>query len=159
MKGVSVIIASAVVIVISVTAAFLALQYGTPAIDRTKEIMLLQEGKDSLISIDNSIMSVVEEGEGSTRNLRIVSSGGIYSIDEENERITFTMDTFSQIVGVGVSKMENGINVTGEAGTISLVLNLNFNITGSGEFGKGSYNLVIRNEGYENQKQVVSVMV
>ena len=42
MKGVSVIVASAIVIVISITAAFLALQYGTPAIDRTKEIMLLR---------------------------------------------------------------------------------------------------------------------
>ena len=162
MKGVSVIVASAIVIVISITAAFLALQYGTPAIDRTKEIMLLQEGKNNLISIDNAIKSVAEEGEGSTRNFRIVSSGGFYDIEDEDEEIIFLMDTFSQIVGVGVSKMENGINVTGESGHIRLVLNLdNFNITGRGEFGKGSYNLIVRNEGYDaiNQKQMVSISI
>ena len=159
MKGVSVIIASAIVIVLSITAAFLALHYGTPAIDKTKEIMLMEEGKDTLISIDNSVKSVAEEGEGSTRSLSIVVSGGNYLIDEDNDQIVFYMDTFSQIVAPGISKIEDGINITGEVGTIYLYLPFDFNITGSGEFSKGSYSMIIRNEGYQNQKQIVSISI
>lgn len=159
MKGVSVIIASAIVIVLSITAAFLALQYGTPAIDRSKEIMLMQEGKETLVSIDNAVRSVAEEGEGSTRNIAIVISGGNYLIDEDNDQMVFQMDTFSQIVAPGISKIEEGVNITGEAGKIYLYLPFDFNITGSGEFSTGSYSMIIRNEGYENQKNVVSISV
>jgi len=66
MKGVSVIIAAVIVIIISITAMFLALQIGTPGTDRAKEILLMQEGKNTLISIDNAVKSVSEEGQGST---------------------------------------------------------------------------------------------
>ena len=161
MKGVSVIIASAVIIVISVTAAFLALQYGTPALDRTKEIVLMQEAKDNLVSIDNAVKSVVEEGQGSTRNLRVGVSDGYYLIDTDNEEIVFTMDTFAQIVADNVSKIEDGINVTGAPGRIYLYLLLDFNVTGGGEFGRGSYSMIIRNEGYDAtaQKQTISISV
>jgi hypothetical protein len=159
MKGVSVIIASALIIVISVTAAFLALQYGTPALDRTKEIILMQEAKETLVIIDNAVTSVIEEGQGSTRNLRVTVSNGYYLIDTENEEVVFTMDTFAQIVGENVSKIENGINVTGRPGKVYLYLPFSFNITGGGEFGRGSYNMIIRNEGYENQKQIVSISI
>lgn len=161
MKGVSVIIASAVIIVISVTAAFLALQYGTPAIDRSKEIMLMQEAESTLVNIDNTVKSVVEEGQGSTRSLSITSSGGYYLIDTDNDEIFFSMDSLSQIVGVGVSKIENGINVTGDSGRVYLYLPFSYNITGGGEFGKGNYILVIRNDGYDsvNQKQMINIHI
>ena len=161
MKGVSVIIASAVIIVISVTAAFLALQYGTPAIDRSKEIMLMQEAEGILVNIDNTVRSVVEEGQGSTRSLSVTSSGGYYLIDTENDEIFFSMDSLSQILGVGVSKIENGINVTGVSGRVYLYLPLVYNITGGGEFGKGNYILVIRNDGYDsvNQKQMINIHI
>jgi hypothetical protein len=161
MKGVSVIIASALIIVISVTAAFLALQYGTPALDRTKEIILMQEAKETLVIIDNAVTSVIEEGQGSTRNLRVTVSNGYYLIDTENEEVVFTMDTFAQIVGENVSKIENGINVTGRPGKVYLYLSLAFNVTGGGEFGRGNYNMIIRNEGYDsiNQKQMISISI
>ena len=161
MKGVSVIIASAIIIVISVTAAYLALQYGTPAIDRSNEILLLQEAKETLTSIDNAVTSVVTEGNGSTRVLALRITGGSYLVDVSNDQITFSMDTFAQIVGDNVSKIENGINITGTPGRITLYLPFDYNITEGVEFGSGNYNLIVRNEGYDilTQKQTVSISV
>jgi hypothetical protein len=158
MKGVSVIIASIIVIIISLTAIFLALQLGTPGTDRAKEILLMQEGKNTLISIDNAVKSVSEEGQGSTRVLKISVTDGYYLIDTEKEAVIFSMDSFSQIIAVGVSKTENGINMIGEPSKVSLNLSYdNFNVTGGGGFGRGTHTLIIKNDGYENQKQEVYI--
>ncbi len=162
MKGVSVIIASAIIIVISISIIFLVLQLGSPATQRTKEILLMQEGKNTLISIDNTIRSVSEEGQGSTRILKISVTDGYYSIDADEEAVIFSMDSFSQIIEIGISKIEDGINMRGEPGKIYLNLTYNnFNITNGGEFGKGLYTLIIRNEGYDeiSQKQIVNISV
>jgi len=160
MKGVSVIIAAIIVIIISLTAIFLALQLGNPGIDRAKEILLMQEGKNTLTSIDNAVKSVSEEGQGSTRVLKISVTGGYYLIDTNEEAVIFSMDSFSQIIAVGVSKTEDGINMMGEPSKVSLNLSYgNFNVTGGGGFGRGTHTLIIRNDGYDvvNQKQIVYI--
>jgi len=162
MKGVSVIIASAIIIVISLSVIYLALQLGSPGTERVKEILLMQEGKNTLVSIDNAVKSVSEEGQGSTRVLKISVTGGYYLIDTDGEAVIFSMDSFSQIIGIGVSKTENGIDMRGEPGKIYLSLSYdNFNITGGGGFGEGMYTLIIRNDGYDaiNQKQIVNISV
>jgi hypothetical protein len=162
MKGVSVIIAAAIVIAIGITAAYLVLNLSSPGTNRVKEMLLMQEAKDTLISIDNSVRSVSEEGQGSTRNLKITVSGGYYSIDTDEEAVVFTMDSFAQIIGEGISKTEDGINIRGEPGKVYLNITYdNYNLTGGVEFGKGTYSLIVRNEGYDNinQKQIVSISV
>ncbi|MFH0928738.1 MAG: hypothetical protein V1818_00070 [Candidatus Aenigmatarchaeota archaeon] len=162
MKGVSVIIASTLIIVISITVVYMALQMGSPAIDRSNEILTMDNSKKTLVRIDNAVKTVLGEGEGSARSLSVSVSGGSYKIDTEADNVVFTMETFSQIVAAGVSKMEDGINVTAEPGRIYLTLNLDdFNVTGGGEFGDGSYNMIIRNDGYDvvNQKQLISIAV
>ena len=68
MKGLSPIIAGAIVIAIAITAMYLVLNLGTPGTDRLKEMLIMQEAKDTLTSIDNAVKSVSEEGQGSTRN-------------------------------------------------------------------------------------------
>jgi hypothetical protein len=160
MKGLSPIIAGAIVIAIAITAMYLVLNLGTPGTDRLKEMLIMQEAKDTLKSIDNAVKSVSEEGQGSTRNLRITVTGGYYSIDTENEAVLFSMDSFSQIIGIGVSKTEDNINIRGEPGKLYLNITYDiFNITGGTEFGKGTYSLIVRNEGYLNQKQIISISV
>lgn len=162
MKGVSVIVASTLIIVISITVVYMALRLGNPAINRSNEILNMESGKQNLVRIDNAIKTVVGEGEGSSRSLRISVSGGSYRIDQESELIVFEMETFSQIVGDGVTKIEDGINITAEPGRIYLTLFLDdYNITGSAEFGDGSYNVIVRNNGYDtiNQKQIINIVV
>jgi hypothetical protein len=160
MKGLSPIIAGTIVIAIAITAMYLVLNLGTPGTDRLKEMLIMQEAKDTLKSIDNAVKSVSEEGQGSTRNLRITVTGGYYSIDTESEAVLFSMDSFSQIIGIGVSKTEDGINMMGEPGKVCLNITYdNYNITDGTEFGEGTYSLIIRNDGYVNQKQIVSISV
>jgi hypothetical protein len=162
MKGVSVILGSAIVIVIAITAAYLALNLGNPSTNRVSEMLLLQEGKDNLVDIDNAIVSVSQEGQGSTRNLRVAVTGGYYSLIEENATILFSMDSPSQIIGIGVSRTEDSVNMRGKPGKVFLNLSYsNYNITGSLGFGEGTHNIIIRNEGYDsiNEKQMVSISV
>jgi len=161
MKGVHPLVAMALVTVISVVAISLVFQMGNPAVERTKEIALLQEGKSNLIEIRNYIDNVAWEGEGSTRSLPLSISGGSYSIDTQNDMILFSMDTSAQIIGVGVSKNEDDIEIKGYLNRIYLNLSFtNFDITGGGEFGKGSHTIVIKNNGFNstNQKQIINLM-
>jgi hypothetical protein len=65
MKGVDALIASVLIILISITAIFIALQYGRPSTDKAKEILLMQEGKGNLVSIDGAVNDVITEGENS----------------------------------------------------------------------------------------------
>jgi len=160
MKGVDVLIASVLILIISITAVFFALQLGGPSTQKTKEILLMQEGKNNLVSMDNAIKNVLSEGEGSTRVLRFSISGGYYKIDNSTNSITFSMESTGQIISEGASKIEDGINFTGKTGMIYLNLSYdNIQIVGKDEFGRGYHTLTIRNNGYNitTQKQMVYI--
>lgn len=162
MKGIHPLIGAVLVIVISASAIIIALYLGSPATNRTQEALLLQEGKNILTSIDGYIKDVSNQGEDSSRSLSLSVTGGNYFIDVEKETIIFLMESKSQIIGIGVSKLENNINITGEIGKIYLnVSYINIDITDGGSFGRGTHTLVIKNNGYNStiQKQVISVKV
>ena len=55
MKGVSVLVAAVLVIAISIAAVTIALNVGNPAIERSKEILVYNEGKENILIIDNAI--------------------------------------------------------------------------------------------------------
>jgi thiamine pyrophosphokinase len=160
MKGVDALIASVLILIISITAIFLALQLGGPSTQKTEEILLMQEGKNTLVSIDNAVKNVLSEGEGSTRVLRFSVTGGYYKIDNATNSVTFSMESRTQIIAEGVSKIEDGINFTGKGGMV--YLNLSYDsimVTGEGEFGRGYHTLTIRNNGYNSttQKQMIYI--
>ena len=160
MKGVDALIASVLIILISVTAIFIALQLGNSSTQREKEILLIQEGKSNLITIDNAVKNVLAEGEGSARALRLTVSGGYYSIDNATNSILFSMESGAQIVGVGISKIEDGINITGAANIVYLSLYFsNIQLAGKGEFGRGTFTITVRNDGYNatSQKQIIYI--
>jgi len=160
MKGVDALIASVLILIISVTAIFLALQLGTPSTQRAKEILLMQEGKNNLVAIDDAVKNVLTEGEGSVRVLRLSISGGNYKIDNTTNSVLFSMESRSQIIAEGVSKTEDGINFTGTAGIIYLKLSYeNIQITNEEELGTGHRTLTIRNNGYNDttQKQMIYI--
>jgi hypothetical protein len=162
MKGIHPLIGAVLVIVVSVSAIITVLYLGSPAISRTQETLLLQEGKNILISIDGYIKDVSNRGEESTRSLSLSTTGGNYFIDIETETVMFLMESKLQIIGVGVSKLEDNINITGEIGKVYLNLSyINIDITDGGSFGKGTHTLVIKNNGYNSttQKQIISVKV
>jgi hypothetical protein len=160
MKGVDALIASVLIIIISVTAIGIALQLGNTSTEKAKEILLMQEGKNNLITIDNAVKNVLAEGEGSTRALRLIVSGGSYKIDNITSSVSFSMESRAQIVGEGISKIEDGINITGSTNMIYLELPYNnIQVAGKGEFGKGSRTVTVRNDGYNTtaQKQIIYI--
>ena len=160
MKGVDALIASVLIIAISITAIFIALQLGNPSTERAKEILLMQEGKNNLITIDNAVKNVLTEGEGSTRALRLTVSGGQYTIDNSTNSVLFSMETRAQIVGDGVSKIEDEINITGDTRMVYLRLQYNnIQVTGKGEIDRGTRTITVRNDGYNStsQKQIIYI--
>lgn len=162
MKGIHPLIAAVLVIAISVSTIILVLHFGSPATSRTQEALLLQEGKNILTSIDGYIKDISNQGEDSSRSLSLGVTGGNYFIDAKTETIMFLMESKSQIIGVGVSKLEDNINITGEIGKIYLNISyMNIDITDGGSFGRGTHILVIKNNGYNStiQKQIISVKV
>jgi len=160
MKGVDALIASVLIILISVTAIFIAFQLGNPSTEKAKEILLMQEGKNNLMTIDNAVKNVLAEGEGSTRALRLTISGGYYTIDNITNSVLFSMESRAQIVGDGISKIEDGINITGATRMIYLRLQYsNIQIKGKGEVGRGTHTITVRNDGYNStsQKQIIYI--
>lgn len=161
MKGIDTLIASAVIIIISISAVFLALELSKPSTERSQEILLMQEGENTLSSIDNAVRTVLSEGEGSVRVLKFSITGGNYKIDNQTDAVTFSMDSKAQIVAFGVSKTENGINIIG--GSAMVYLNLSYenfiDVKGNEEFGRGYHSLTIRNDGYNSttQKQMITI--
>lgn len=160
MKGVEPLIAAIFIMLISIAGIVIVLESSQPSVDRLKEISLFDESKKILSQIDDAVRTVSEEGEGSTRVLQLSVSGGNYFIDTEKDAVVFSMDSRSQIVGVGVSTSEGNVNMFGEPGQV--LLNISYssiNVTGGGSFGKGYHSLIIRNNGYDpvSGKQVVSI--
>ncbi len=162
MKGVEPIIAAILIIMISIAGIIIVLEASQGSVGKLTEIGLFEEAKKILTSIDDAVRSVSQEGEGSSRILHLSVSGGKYYIDVDSDIVNFSMESRSQIVGIGVAKTEGYINVLGEEGRVLLSVSYtNVNITGGGSFGKGYRNLAIRNEGYDvaNQKQMVSIQL
>jgi hypothetical protein len=158
MKGVDSLIASVLIILISITAVFLALQYGKPSTDKAKEILLMQEGKNNLLNIDATVKNVVSEGEGSTRALKIAVSGGSYVIDDDS--VSFTMESRAQLLADGITKTEDGINMTGSPSIVYMLLDYDeYALVGGGEFGRGQRTLTVRNDGFNSttQKQMIYI--
>ncbi len=160
MKGIEPLIAAVFIILISVIGIVLVLEFSQPSIGKLEEISLFKEAKDILTQIDNTVRDVAQQGEGSARVLTISVGGGNYFIDTDKEAVIFSMESKSQIIGVGISKTEGNINMFGELNTVLLNISYSIiNITEGGSFGKGYHSLIIRNNGYDivNQKQIISV--
>lgn len=162
MKGINPLLSFVLVVLITITAIGLVLEFGLPGSERAKEILLLQEGKNILTEIDNSVRTVSYQGEGSTVNLRLTITDGSYIIDNQTEEITFIMDSIAQIVGVGVTTHEGNLNITGTQGSIEVLLYYDdVDIVNRAQFGKGIRTLIIKNNGWNStsQKQMIDITV
>lgn len=144
MKGLSTLVAFVLVIVISISALIIALNIGNPAIEKSKEILILNEGKGNLKVLDNTINQVLQEGDGSSRRITLSVTGGTYNI--ENRTIEFIMDTKQQIVAPGVNGLEDGVFIEASEGKIRAYILYNFDFVGSARFERGLNNMLITNQ-------------
>ena len=162
MKGIEPLIGAALIIVISVSAIVIALQLSNQAVDRTRENLVFLDGKNNLILISNGVKDVVLEGNGSSRLVQINVIDGNYFVFPENDSISFVMQSKAQIIGVGVSKIEDEINITGLPNEIvSFVNYTNMDIQSELQFGRGSWNVLVKNFGWNplTQKHIINITV
>src|SRR3972149_9700429 len=160
MKGGESLIAAVLLIAITLAAIVIAFQLSNPGIDRTKENLIFQEGKSNLVLIDSSVKEVVLEGNGSSRLVSFHTTEGSYQIFPQNDSIYFSMESKAQIFGVGVSKIEDEINVTGYPNKVVMFVNYtNIDIQGGAILGKGNRDLMIKSFGWDpiTQKHVVNI--
>jgi len=144
MKGVSVLVAFVLVIAIATAAVAVALSIGNPAIEKSKEIIILNEGKANLKILDSKINEVLQEGDGSSRKVTLSVNGGLYNI--EKNRINFTMDTQQQIIADGVSGYRDGVYIEVTSGKILVYLDYAKDFIGTKSFGSGLNDVIITNQ-------------
>ena len=153
MKAIEPLIATVLIIAISLAAITVVLTIGKPSIDKSREIMTFEEAQNILEKIDNSIREVASEGEGSTRSLNLAITGGEYTIGEN--KILFEMDTEYGIVGDGVARQEGNLEIIGESGKVKIELDyVNIDIIGEDEVSVKNFNMIIKNTGYLTKTQV-----
>jgi hypothetical protein len=158
MKGVDPLIGAILVIAISISAIIIIYQYANPLIERFRENFVYQEGLENLNLIGSSIREVSIQGNGSSKLLTIKISGGNYVVDNSSEKITFTMDSKSQIIGNGVSRMEDNINVTGYQNRIIMFSNYsNVDLISGSSFVSGTHTVNIKNIGFDTTTDKIKI--
>lgn len=160
MRGIDPLIGTVLVIAITIAAITIVLNAGLPATEKTKEIMIFDELKSNMILLSSKINEVALQGEGSSSRLNLIINGGQYNISSDGIRAV--MDSKYQIVGVNASYVEGDIAVSGEAGKVALAKSYSgINIVGGGAFGRGNYNINIKNERYDSGlgKQIINVTI
>ena len=145
MKGVSVLVAAVLVIAISIAAITIALNVGNPAIAKSKEVLLFNEGKENLLIIDNAINQVLQEGDGSSRKISLQVADGKYTIG--NGYIEFVMDTPNQIIGEDVSRTEDILEIEEYEGEIYVWVDYDFDFVEEKILYSGTHQLIISNQG------------
>jgi len=144
MKGISPLVGFVLVIAISVSAIAIAMNVGNPAIERSQEILIYNEGINNLKLIDSAINEVMQEGDGSSRKVNLKVTDGIYNV--YSGEISFTMTTNQGIVADGVEKEEDGVNIEADNGEILMYIDYSFSINGDNEYYSGSHEVFVINE-------------
>ena len=160
MKGIEPIIAAVLLIAISVAGIAIVLENGRASVSRLNEVGLYNEAKDVLAQIGGAIEAVASEGEGSTRVLSLSITGGDYDADASSDTVSFYMDSPSQLVGDGVVKTEDGIEIIGMKRSVAMKLSYSsIDITGGYGFGAGHRSLVVKNGGYNESLGKLAIEV
>lgn len=160
-KGISPFIAFVLVVAISIAGMVLVLRIGRPLLEKTEDFSKLSEAKDTMNQINSAIKEVSYEGNGSSRKLSVMISGGEYRVSDSSNSITYEMESKHELFSPGLSKKEGDMYVEFYSNyTLKLILNsTNVNITNNERWARGHYSLVIKNEGYSGDKNNIRINV
>jgi len=111
-KGISPLIATALVILLIFVAVGIVLLIGIPAIERAKEAAVINEAMLNMKAIGNTIKEVASEGIGSLRSLQIKVTGGEYKVNEKANSVDFTYSIKSGIVQPGTFITEDSVTLS-----------------------------------------------
>jgi len=136
-KGITPLISTIFVILLTIVAIAIVLSVGLPAIERGKEAAVLNEAMQNMKAIGSMIKDVASEGVGSLRSLQIKVTGGEYKVNAKANSIDFTYTTKSGIVQPGSFIKEGDIILSAGANAKASEYDLD---------NDGSADLVLENE-------------
>ena len=163
MKGIGPFIAFILVVAISVAGVVLVLRIGKPLIEKTEDFSKFSEAKNLMNQINSAVKEVSYEGNGSARKMSFVSSGGEYRVSSATDTIVYTLESEYELFSPGMETTEGDLTIRFYSNyTLKLVLNYTergINITNNERWTKGSYNLLIKNEGYSRGKNKIRIEI
>jgi hypothetical protein len=135
-KGVSSLIASVLVILISITAIAVVLMVGLPAIERAKEATAIQEGMRNMKAIAGMVDEIASEGVGSLVSGDIKVTAGEYKINEKANTIDLILPSSGSYVQPGSFVKDGEITMSSGSSAKASIYDID---------GDGSDELVLEN--------------
>ncbi|MBS3054958.1 MAG: hypothetical protein J4452_00500 [Candidatus Aenigmarchaeota archaeon] len=112
-KGVSPLIATVLIILMTFVSIGLVLSIGRPSLDRAADAAKLNEALQNLRSIDNAVREVASEGISAFRGIQIkISSGNLY-VNEPAGSIDYFATQRSGLIESGTFNKDNNIFIIG----------------------------------------------
>jgi len=136
-KGISPILATMLIILMTTVGVTLALTIVLPAINRAQESSVINEGMENMKIMDNVIREVASEGTGTFRTVQLKVSGGEYKINGKSNNIEFTYPTTSGIFTADSYMKEGNLILSAGANAKASEYDLN---------NDGTTELVLENE-------------
>lgn len=137
MKGVSQLISTVLIFLLTTMAIGIALSIGTPTIDRAKQSATINEAIQNMKTFDNLIREVASEGKGSFRTLQMRVIDGEYKINQKTNTIEYMHTIKSGIIESGTFFKDGNVFIV--AGTNARASKYDLD-------GDGSADMVLENE-------------
>jgi type II secretory pathway pseudopilin PulG len=141
LKGVSALISMVIVILISVIAVGLVILVIMPTINKAKEAAILNEAKQNMHLIDDTIREVASEGLGSLRSLTFKSSGGQYKVNAPINSIDFSYSVKYSTVQAGTFIQDGNLMISAGTNSRASVYNLSTPADGTSQIVLENENL------------------
>lgn len=136
-KAVSPLISTAIVIMISIVSIGIVLTIGMPAIQRSQESAVFNEGMQNMRNLDNLIREVSSESVGSLRTMLLKVNDGRYSVREKSNSVDFEHTMTSNLLNPGTFVKEGNILITSGGGAVAVEDDID---------GDGATEIVLENE-------------
>jgi hypothetical protein len=136
-KGVSALITTAIIVLISATTIALVLAVVIPTINRAKESAIINEAIQNMQTIDNTIAQTAEGNIGFLRSLQLENSGGEYRVNQKANTMEYVYYIKYGTISPGTFMQE---------GKLMLMSGVNAKASEYDLDGDGSSELVLENE-------------
>jgi hypothetical protein len=144
-KAISPFISAALIILIGVTAIYLALTVLNPTVDKSKDSAVINEALQNLQLINDNIREVASESENSKRTISLKVTDGTYKVDQNINYINFTYNMKSDL---NVTGQRDKINIARSGNDLNLFIHYtNLQLQGSDHFTKGDNSIIILHNG------------
>ena len=108
-KGVSELITTAIIILLSATTVALVFTVIIPTINRAKESATINEAIQNMLTIDNTIRQIAGGGVGSQTSLQLKNSGGEYRVNKKTNAMEYVYYINYGAVSPGTFKQEGNV--------------------------------------------------